>query len=690
MLETWQPAKPPPYFAEHRYHLFKSTPWFHVSQSGYYGTIRDDPRNKALDGGPDQAFCLGLLQGRFWIAGAYMDAEVIIGGLNGPDSDKKTIERRIKDVRRNILEKRPIGVVVQQGATSTLDHGYPLFPCTMPKDQDSWPLAWFMPTFMWPERCENGKILWMARLEKCNIDEQSWWANPAHGPPPPLSSRDFTTKALVDHCGTCDADSPRIFEQGPVCLNQQCQEWWQSGGRNITRRPAQEWTYSDLFLKERFDRAQPIQGLVEGYPALYQSITDFKRDNYDNLLLATKAKPNSQKDIVSLCDALLKGFACSDCGMLNARVRWHEWHCRNASCNFTISAPPPTLTPQFLTSCTIKEMKMKKWAKFNYEKLTGFQGAKQAGSFTAYHYSLSPSCNVSILKPKPDALAVADEFFTKILALANDGRLQLERRQINTPGGISYTNHFNSSFGDIRYVFGVLVPSTPFDDGPPEVKQAVNLINNWLRSYFENGTGDFNQLYFACYLAAGEIRMHDDGESGLGPNVATWTLGGRGTFEVAIKPLWDYGRKMTNRGKPRGEDSWIDHDPLIPGCLEYKYRKEIWEKYLAGRIDHVEWKKLFRDRMSSKQGTHRILSQFPVDHGDVLLMHGDTQLFFDHGAAVAKVMPMRLALTFRTILREMVADSKMAAQSRKIEVSCAYKRGMEADSSGQPGKRRKV
>ncbi|KAF3765075.1 hypothetical protein M406DRAFT_331384 [Cryphonectria parasitica EP155] len=692
MQKTWQSAVPPPYFAEHRAHLINATTWFHTIQAGYYATVRGDPRNIGPNGEEDSGFCLGLLLGKYFVPGAYLDAEVIITSINTPDSAPATTRRRLKEVTRNMEERRPIGVVIQQGATSSESHGYPLFPCTMTKNQDSWPLAWFVPTFIWPEPADKGKKIWMVRLEKCDIEHQSWWADPAHGQPPVITSRDYTTKAETYKCETCDKSSPKIFEQAFVCLNPDCEEWWTSEGDPIQQDALQlNWTYSASFLKERWDRLSVnIQGLEPCYPLLYPTATAFRRANYDDLMVDLQRQPIDQDKIVALCHGLMRGFACPQCGMLNTRVRWHEWHCRNDQCTFTIRASPPALTPEFLDGCTKIEKAKRKWAGFDYTRLPGYQQGPSLQDFTVHQYTLAPGCSISILRAKPTAMAVANEYFTRMLALANLGRLNLERRMLNTPAGMVHTNHFNSNFG-ARYIFGVLLGTTRFEHGPPEVKAAVDKMNDWLGPYFLEGTGDFNQLYFACYLADMAMSMHDDGESGLGPNVATWTLGGRGTFSVAIKPVWDYGRKLTARShQEKAGDTWIDEDPLIQGCTEYAYRKEIWERREAGEIDHQEWKRLFRARMEQKRGAHRILLKFPVDHGDIVLMHGEhTQRYLDHAATVDKTMPMRLALTFRTVERAMATEDKIAEQDRKIETNKSYKRDREEDSPEQPAKKRR-
>ncbi|CAN8105887.1 unnamed protein product [Discula destructiva] len=514
----------------------------------------------------------------------------------------------------------------------------------------------------------------MVILEKVDLEKRSWWANPAHASPPSITERDFTTKAEAEDCPVCDEQSIRMFTEGFVCLNTECPEWWKSEGATIEH--GDDWTYSNRFLQQRFDRSLEVRGLDPALPKLYMEFDVFFKKNYTDLAeVIFHQEVPKQQSIVALCQGLMKGFACpreqGGCGKLNARVRWSEWHCANPSCTFRRHAPPPTLSPAFLSQCTKKEDAQRKWKGFNFLKVPGYQEKSHCGNYMAHKYKLAEDCYISILRPDETGLQKADDMFCKILDQANNNQIHLERRTHQTKGGKVLTNHFTMNYGEV-YKYKTHVPTLPFADAPPSVEQAVEYMNQQLQTFFSKNTGTFNQLYFACYLAAMAMNMHDDGEAGLGPIVAGWNLGGRGTFSFAIKPLFDNGRPMTSEGKPRVGGQWITEDPLIIGCKEYEYRKEIQTRLQVGEITLDEWRQLFAKRMEKAQGTRRVLMKFPLDHGDIIVMHGSkTQTYLEHSAEVDKAMPMRLALTFRTVEGDMEIKRKPKRGSEVGEASSA-------------------
>lgn len=150
----------------------------------------------------------------------------------------------------------------------------------------------------------------MARLEKIDLREISWWAPKGTT----LSEPNFNwPKAEYKSCVACEVESKVIFQQGFACLNPQCSEYFEFGTpvNNAALK------YSDAFLSERteYNGLEPgpispplpkLEGNDFGYEARYR-----------------------------------KGVVCSSCQCCSRRLQWRDWKCENVEgeCRFTHIVP---------------------------------------------------------------------------------------------------------------------------------------------------------------------------------------------------------------------------------------------------------------------------------------------------------------------------------------------------------------
>lgn len=181
-------------------------------------------------------------------------------------------------------------------------------------------MDWFQVTDVWPEM-SNGKRCFKFRFEKLDLAMKSWWA--AEGTPDPPKIRNFSTKALREECGFCDQESPQIFQEGWICLNENCSEFWSIDGEDA---PA-ELSYDSLFLGERTAWPKNIKPPFSLKPALLE--TDMGND--------------AAYAVSRVC---WKGMACPKCGRCNSREHWNEWRCRTKDCDFTYNVKQSVLSPR--------------------------------------------------------------------------------------------------------------------------------------------------------------------------------------------------------------------------------------------------------------------------------------------------------------------------------------------------------
>lgn len=530
-MQTWEALSRPKHFAQRRADFANSTDWFHGMQTGYWSTNSGDPRNGRDANGQENKYCTGLYIAGCPPVGRYLDSEVIITSINGPDNTDRHIADRRREINHNLEERVPLGVAVSRDAWKPDANGVRTFPCPIPEGLDCVALAWFLVTHMWPKPVlnENGvhKTVWMIRLEKIDLSERSWWSNAGHGslPYPSLEERDFKTKAAREACGTCRQTSVRLFKTHFVCLNEECEKWFRVNGEHAESQTSNI-VYSDDFLGERFDRLDADlapKPLEETYPNLYPPFEQFIAKNYPD-----SQGPESTVTAANLAsrnEALLAGFSCPQCGLANSRVQYHGWYCRNTDCRdaegrvnpFGYHAPPPTVTPGLLEA---ERQQAKTKADKPLDTLLGYQGARDLGSHVAHELDFGGGCRATIFRPKPGSAAAttADELFRRVQQDAASGALGLARRSVSANGGLNLTNHFVENYGE-RYNLPFALSDIPLDEAPSVVSDALATANGVMREYFgeDNNECKFNEIYIAAYLSRKMgMSFHDDGETGLG------------------------------------------------------------------------------------------------------------------------------------------------------------------------------
>ncbi|POS79845.1 hypothetical protein DHEL01_v201747 [Diaporthe helianthi] len=695
-METWIAHGRPTSFSQRRTDFASATPWFRGVQTGFWSTNAGDPRNTRDADAKEEKYCTGLYIAGCPPAGRYIDAETVISSINGPDNNLKLIADRERETRHSLRSRIPIGIAVSKDAAKPDEHGVQTFPCAIPEGLECVALGWYMITHMWVKPGKNAKghdtDVWMARLEKIDLAERSWWSDVkwADQPQPSMEDRDFTTKAAKETCQTCQESSVRLFEPQFVCLNKQCRDWFLVNGEHADANPA-NLVYHHRFLMERFDRFDQsshdaARGFWDFYPNLYPPPDQFFAKNYpDGQGPQVSVTP---QNLAARNEALLTGFSCPQCGLTNSRVDYHRWHCRNTDCRdaegnvkpFSYHAPPPRVTPEFLEA---ERKTVKEKAEKPFDKLFGYLGTEELGSHILYVFDFGGGCRMTILRPQVGSVAreMSDALFQRVQEDGAAGRLGLSRRTITANGGAGLTNHFVENFGE-RYYLPFALGDNPMAQAPEVVRDALDLANVYTWEYFGPGKNNewrFNELYIAAYQSRKmHMNFHDDGEKKLGPIIGTWTLGGHATFKLCIKPQYDYGRKAKDSAwmKPQ-EDGTID--PVPAGCTEEDFRKELKARFERGEIDGEQWTAQLQEHMdqhmadpnSKKTYAKRSLVSFNVEHGDVVVMWGpNTQRFMEH--AVECKSPMRFAITLRRVTENMATDQQWEVLNKRLVTDRAF------------------
>ncbi|PPJ51243.1 hypothetical protein CBER1_08171 [Cercospora berteroae] len=217
---------------------------------------------------------------------------------------------------------------------------------------------------------------------------------------------------------------------------------------------------------------------------------------------------------------------------------------------------------------------------------------------------------------------------------------------------------FSVNYG-MPYKFVAGGSSLPFSSAPWPVR-ACRADLNWASQNFSSPSDhtDFNEQLIFAYMEGQKVEYHDDGETGLGPRIASMSLGSKAKMMLRMKAKHFVGCSKTGILTP---------EKPVPGSIGgremYLKRLAAWEElqtllltssgnsnkraYETRRKEIPHELGLYAKRTKKAED----LVTLTLNHGDIVLMEGyEIQSYLEH-----KVVPegcLRFALTCRTVLPE--------------------------------------
>lgn len=226
------------------------------------------------------------------------------------------------------------------------------------------------------------------------------------------------------------------------------------------------------------------------------------------------------------------------------------------------------------------------------------------------------------------------------------------------------------------YKFVGKVPSQTFDNAPQVITDTRTQLNFWSKLVLGNAFPEraYNELLTFAYLEGQKIKVnfaripidqctntcqyHDDGESGLGPTVSSFSLGAPAEMRFRLKGKYYSGVQLKTRD---GKDIHDDHDDdnaedegvgkrakapkttkhklayfvdevPIPNTLNYEARKKAYES--LGGLSREErqarcWALPSELGLKYKKSPPALISCH-LAHGDKIIMHGEAlQKYFE-------------------------------------------------------------
>ncbi|KAF3396404.1 hypothetical protein F1880_006750 [Penicillium rolfsii] len=608
--EVQQRRGEPPIWANTRQQITDALEWYRCMQGG---------------ASHKEKKCTGFLLDGDSGDRSFMSDEVFITRIGGDckkerdgslllKNDQSPNGTIITSITASFQERKPVGVVI--GSNNTLlnvqiPHRY----CVM---------DWFLITDVWTEKM--GKYAgYRIRLEKLDLSTKGWWIEQGSDASLPL---DHSNKPPPSQkCGECGKSSLQIYSRpGWMCLERSCAKFWKFSNDEPT-----DFEFHSDFLDYRHPRGADIPN-----PGPLAEIVDRNIEPSDGT--ADREE--------------WRGIVCPECRKSIQRVSWDAWDCakdysrgpeetccykvvrkmREISLESVLNGAKPYLSKQMEGTLepVIDKDSLKPYEVRTYQ-------LPDIGSIT--HFVSNASINGRTDGPN----AMFSQLQRLDLGLR---RYPLESAQVKG----TLTCHFAVNYG-VPYKYVVSVDSKAFSDAPAEIMTALGRLS-WATEQAVTRVGDQyqppNELLALGYFEKMKIGFHDDGETALGPTIATLSLGSRSRMYIRMKGKYYFGVSHSNTPTPC--------DPVLSGCVQEEKRQSLKEDFEAGRITkdvYNKRRKAMLYRLDNKQPPK--LLTLELKHGDLVVMHGaKLQKYFEHSVEPDKML--RFALTARYIESKDKAD----------------------------------
>jgi alkylated DNA repair dioxygenase AlkB len=614
-----------------------------------------------------------------------MDTDVIIarsGGGMEMDKDKNLVQCRdheyqarskqskgqIEAVLNNIRHQNPIIIICgdrNEGALCKMPHKF----CV---------LGWYKPTAVWTEKTlgKGGQAFRTVKYRFERLNSKNAWFAPKHEPPLNEDDRRLAGPLTYASCRQCKKQHPQMYLKAWMCLTHDCASLWKVDGVRDAGYGRLE--YNPAYLLERTAWTNEEEPYDVRVPV--PDVGNFIGDNLSYI--------NT------------RGICCPKCGRCNSRRFFKGWKCENPGCDWEKFPKHFAVRPAQLHSPwdtfgdgpslgrnTFDETNVNLAIEHHHGMkvyrytFTGIEGSlthitsnarlnaathgpndmltalqqqddpelelpleRRVFAGTSTKKTIVSTMNASSEMDQDNSLLLEDS----ATSLQPDNSIKRDRFQDG-----DFMSSYSINYG-MPYKFVASGSSLPFEEAPWPVRQARADLN-WASQNIlgQEDHTDFNEQLIFAYLEKQKLEYHDDGEKGLGPRIATLSLGASAKMHLRMKHKHFVGCSKTGI---------LTADKPIPGCQggeeAYQRRLAAWnaleEVRETDRVQYLQRLKEIPHELEMFQDRNKIrasgdLVVLTLNHGDMVLMDGrEIQQYFEH--KVQSEGYLRFALTCRTVL----------------------------------------
>ncbi|KAF1978824.1 hypothetical protein BU23DRAFT_524372 [Bimuria novae-zelandiae CBS 107.79] len=634
------PSDEPPVWATDRFHLCETVPNCKLFGGGAY---------------TKNGFAYAFLYAASASPRDYLDGSVIIarapGGMKpeagstemsiAEDQSENFVTRGL----RHTMKARTPVVLITKNNNKLMTAGMPHEYCV---------LGHYKPTHIWWEKHKpisgksDPKDGLRYRLERLNPYEEKAWFQPKGTEE--IFPPGWFDPPIVASCCSCRGTFQQKYLQGWICVNKDCRAYWKLPAPSGQLQPLDitSLIYDPRFLKQK--TTWPEERSLF-FPLEYRpmEVTEDTRG----------------EDFYSR--AGWNGLVCPNCRGCIMRMSFLGWDCETPGCNYQVRVPldKPMSASAITDSGPAFPLTDGYTPSQDVVYSDTIRVCKQIcdDNFRMARYNLPI--------PGPDCYVVhkiSNATINKAPGGPNDMFKQLQctdiglrRRRIGSEKRKEpkYTRHLFVNVGyDYNFVASGSEKSVPFAKVKAEAVRDVRTRLNWstaqliaralgrpfeeVREWYKRQ--EFNECLILSYFQDQAIGFHDDGEPGLGPNIATISLGDTGIMLFRMKKTRYSGVSKA------GIYDW--EYPPIPGC--FKYKERLAQHDTIVRNAPTKNKQEYWKEAAKKLGLNKYFETPPVvlkimlRHGDEAVMLGALlQKYYDH--SVSHVGRIRFALTCRYI-----------------------------------------
>ncbi|KAH9036924.1 hypothetical protein EDB84DRAFT_1156137 [Lactarius hengduanensis] len=318
-----------------------------------------------------------------------------------------------------------------------------------------------------------------------------------------VDSQPLLPEITAHHCLSCRMSSPLVYQDTPMCLQPSCPQFSVPDPAAVV---AGDSTPSSLSYSAELLRLRPANHLPVSAASFF---------------------PPSPSRIVSTSRPFAKGLHCQDCGRLSTRFKWEDFECSH--CHVCQSKP-------LLRSLRYRVQRIYTAPKFRFSH-KDFWLQEQTLKF--FQHRIAEDSGIVIremefqARRRGSALPYvqtingeANDLFSKYQEQAAEGTIQFRRWPLRSHKcrGQLLSNYFSQNTGAPYQYIGGAERTTPLKDGAEAVTRALDLIKHRIETTL-GMREDFNEVLSAAYMEKQRMTFHSDSERGLGPVVASLSLG---------------------------------------------------------------------------------------------------------------------------------------------------------------------
>lgn len=128
--------------------------------------------------------------------------------------------------------------------------------------------------------------------------------------------------------------------------------------------------------------------------------------------------------------------------------------------------------------------------------------------------------------------------------------------------GVLLSQQFTCNYG-VAYKHAVKIETTPLEQAPCGVQLGMALIRMRVAQAGIELAKEMNEIYPVKYVESQRMNFHDDGEPGLGPVVASLSLGVEATMKFRLKQRFTYKSASAADAGEHGASRILAHDRVV-------------------------------------------------------------------------------------------------------------------------------